>query len=171
MFVFLILFQSQIEDIFCSSNFYNPFFCISDIYKSIIIIFSVNLPLVFIYKFCKKEIQLQPRGEPRENSLREVLQGRAKSISENQIISSWDLFNSSVFLVQVSIIQNYLKIKKFLYGNFRGEWTNSDYIWCLCQTFFTNNSGHQSNGEYRQVMQSVFPQPVLLREAAKKVLS
>ena len=28
--------------------------------------FSVNLPLLFIYKFCSKEIKLQPSGEPRE---------------------------------------------------------------------------------------------------------
>ena len=49
--------------------------CIS-IYKSIIIIFLVNLPLVYIYKFRKKEIQLQPPGEPREHRLGEVRQGQ-----------------------------------------------------------------------------------------------
>ena len=27
---------------------------------------SVNLPMVNIYKFCKKEILIQPPGEPRE---------------------------------------------------------------------------------------------------------
>ena len=59
-------------EFFCSSNFYKPFFRkvgklnISVIYKSIIIFFLVNLPLVFIYKFCKKEIQLQPPEEPQE---------------------------------------------------------------------------------------------------------
>ena len=41
--------------------------------------FSVNLPLVFTYKFRKKEIQLQPPEEPREHRLGEVLQGRSKS--------------------------------------------------------------------------------------------
>ena len=38
--------------------------------------FSVNLPLVFINKFHNKEIQLQPAGEPREQRLGEVVQGR-----------------------------------------------------------------------------------------------
>ena len=47
-------------------NFYNSLFVflfpklnklnISAIYEAIIIIFSVNLPLVFIYEFCKEEI-------------------------------------------------------------------------------------------------------------------
>ena len=45
---------------------------ISTIYKSIIIIFSVNLPLVIIYKFWKKEIQLQPPWEPQEYRIGEV---------------------------------------------------------------------------------------------------
>ena len=53
---------------------------ISAIYKSIIIIFSVNFPLVFIYKFRKDFFinQIQPLGEPREHRLGEVLQGRSK---------------------------------------------------------------------------------------------
>ena len=51
---------------------------ISAIYESIIIIFPVNLPLVFINKFRKKVIQLQPPGEPREHRIGEVLQGRSK---------------------------------------------------------------------------------------------
>ena len=53
---------------------------ISAIYKSIIIIFSVNFPLVFIYKFRKDffKNQIQPLGEPREHRLGEVLQGRSK---------------------------------------------------------------------------------------------
>ena len=34
--------------------------------------FSVNLPMVFIYKFCKKEILIQPPGEPRKHKLGEV---------------------------------------------------------------------------------------------------
>ena len=48
---------------FCNSNFYNSFFSsiveklnISTIYKSIVLIFSVNLPVISIYKFCRKEI-------------------------------------------------------------------------------------------------------------------
>ena len=41
-------------------------FNIPAIYKSIILIFLVNLPLVFIYKFYNKDIQIQPPGEPRE---------------------------------------------------------------------------------------------------------
>ena len=54
-------------DNLCSSNFYNSFFCafipkveklnISAIYKSIIIIFSVYLPLVYIYKFIWKKLK------------------------------------------------------------------------------------------------------------------
>ena len=60
---------------FCSSNFYNSFFSIveklniSAIYKSIILIFSVNLPVIFIYKFCRKENLIQPPGEPLELNL------------------------------------------------------------------------------------------------------
>ena len=46
---------------------------------TLIIIFSVNLPLVFIYKFCKKEIKLQQPGKPWEHRLGEVPQGRLKS--------------------------------------------------------------------------------------------
>ena len=38
--------------------------------------FALNLPMLFIYKFRKKELQLHPPGEPR---LCEVLQGRSKS--------------------------------------------------------------------------------------------
>ena len=49
---------------------------ISAIYKSIIIICAVNISLLFIYKFRKKEIQLQPPREPREHRLGEVRQGR-----------------------------------------------------------------------------------------------
>ena len=54
----------------CNSNFFTFFFRkveklnISAIYKSIIIICAVILPLVFIYMFCKKEIlKLEPQGE------------------------------------------------------------------------------------------------------------
>ena len=36
----------------------------------------MNLPLVFIYKLHKEEIQLQLPGEPREHCIGEVLQGR-----------------------------------------------------------------------------------------------
>ena len=32
-------------------------------------IFSVNLPVIFIYKFCRKENLIQPLGEPRELNL------------------------------------------------------------------------------------------------------
>ena len=32
----------------------------------------MNLPMVFIYKFCTKEIEVQPPGEPREQHLGEV---------------------------------------------------------------------------------------------------
>ena len=45
---------------------------ISLIYKAIIVIFSVSLPMVNIYKFCKKEILIQPPGEPREQHLGDV---------------------------------------------------------------------------------------------------
>ena len=42
-------------------------------HKAIIILFSVNLPMVFIYKFCKKELPaIQPSGKPREQHLGEV---------------------------------------------------------------------------------------------------
>ena len=40
----------------------------------------MNLPLVFIYKFCEKEIQPDPPGELREHRLGKVLQGKVKSI-------------------------------------------------------------------------------------------
>ena len=75
---------------------------ISATYKSIIIIFSVNLPLVFIYKFRKKEIQLQPPGEPREHRLGQVLQGRSKS-KFNIILS----FIISIFLSSSGILINF----------------------------------------------------------------
>ena len=64
--------------IFCRSNFYNSFFFqfsivemvnISAIYKLIILTFSVNLPVIFIYKFWRKESLIQPPGEPRELNL------------------------------------------------------------------------------------------------------
>ena len=68
--------------IFCSSNFCNSFFSsiveklnISAIYESVILIFSVNLLLVFIYKFYHEEIQILQPGEPREQHLGEVWQG------------------------------------------------------------------------------------------------
>ena len=34
--------------------------------------FSVNLPNIFIYKFCKTEISIQPLGEPQEHHLGEI---------------------------------------------------------------------------------------------------
>ena len=39
---------------------------ISVIYESIILIFLVNLPLIFIYKLFKKVVQIKPPGEPQE---------------------------------------------------------------------------------------------------------
>ena len=61
-------------------------------------IFSVNLPLVFIYKLSKKEIQLQPQGEPnRVHRLGEVLQGRSKS-KFNIILSFFILYLPLVFI-------------------------------------------------------------------------
>ena len=44
----------------------------SNFYKAIIIIFPVSLPMVSINKFCKKEILIQPPGEPREQHLGDV---------------------------------------------------------------------------------------------------
>ena len=38
----------------------------------------MNLPLVFIYKFYQKEIQMFQPGEPREQHLGEVRQGTLK---------------------------------------------------------------------------------------------
>ena len=62
---------------------------ISAIYKLIILIFLVNLPLVFIYKFYMKEIQIQQLpGEPWEQHLGEVRQGTLKfNISNHHIFS------------------------------------------------------------------------------------
>ena len=56
---------------------------ISAFYKSIIIIFSENLPLVCTYKFDKNEIQIQPQGEPWEQHRGEVRQGTLKSNLRN----------------------------------------------------------------------------------------
>ena len=44
---------------------------ISLIYKAIIVIL-VSLPMVNIYNFCKREILIQPPGEPREQHLGDV---------------------------------------------------------------------------------------------------
>ena len=54
-----------------------------------------------MYKYGKKEIQLQPPGEPREHRLGEVLNGRSKS--KFNITLSYSIV--LLFLVQVSIIQ------------------------------------------------------------------
>ena len=51
---------------------------ISLIYRAIIVIFSVSRPMVNTCKFCKKEILIQPPGEPREQHLGDV---RPKSSS------------------------------------------------------------------------------------------
>ena len=56
-------------------------------YKSIILIFEVNLPLVFIYKFYQEEIQIQPPGEPRGQYLGEVRQGALKLIFNTAIVA------------------------------------------------------------------------------------
>ena len=40
--------------------------------KAIIVIVSVNLPMVNIYEFCKKDILIQPPGKPREQHLGDV---------------------------------------------------------------------------------------------------
>ena len=52
-------------EILCSSNFCNPFY-------SFLIILSVNLPMVCIYNFCKKDIQIKPPGETQEQRIGEV---------------------------------------------------------------------------------------------------
>ena len=68
-------------------------------YKSIIIICSVNLSLLFIYKFCKKQIHLQPPGEPREHCLGgSCLQGVYKE-GRNQYLISYCLFVSKSFVI------------------------------------------------------------------------
>ena len=61
-----------------SSSFFSKFkkLSISLIYKAIIIC-SVNLPMVNIYKFKKKETLIQPPGEPREQHLDLPCLGRA----------------------------------------------------------------------------------------------
>ena len=46
---------------------------ISLIYEAIIVIFSVSLPMVNLNKFCKREILIQPPGEPREQHLGDAL--------------------------------------------------------------------------------------------------
>ena len=50
----------------------------STVYKLIIIFFSVNLSLVFIFNFYNKETQIQPSGEPREQHLGEDRRGTLK---------------------------------------------------------------------------------------------
>ena len=40
--------------------------------KEILVIFSASLPMVNIYKFCKKLILIQTPGEPREQHLGDV---------------------------------------------------------------------------------------------------
>ena len=62
-------------EIFCSSKFYYSFFfnCWKVKYlrhsKIIILIFSVNLPVIFSYKFCRKLNKIQPPGVPWELNL------------------------------------------------------------------------------------------------------
>ena len=56
-------------------------------YEPIILIFSVNLSMVFISKFCKTEIQIQPPGEPREQHLGENRQGTSKLQFNMDLIS------------------------------------------------------------------------------------
>ena len=51
---------------------------ISAIHNSIILILFTNIPLVFIYKFYKTENQIQPPGNPWEQHLGDVWQGRLK---------------------------------------------------------------------------------------------
>ena len=71
---------------------------ISAIYRSILLNFSVHLPLVFIYKFCEKE------NLPKKNEI--------------QIQYYIILFDGSVFWVQVYNSPNYLEIKKDLGSKF-----------------------------------------------------
>ena len=74
----------------------------------------MNIPLVFLYKFRKKEIQLKPQGEPREHHLGEVLQGRSKfkfNITLSYLIVLF--FFSSGFHSQ-----SYLEIKEYLISKF-----------------------------------------------------
>ena len=51
LFFFFFFFYPKVEKLNISAN-----------YKAIILIYSVNLPMIFIYKFCKKEIQIKPPG-------------------------------------------------------------------------------------------------------------
>ena len=69
---------------------------ISATYKSIIQFFSGNLPLVFIYKFYKKEIQIQPPREPREQHLGEIRQETLKL--------KFNISNHHNFLVNIPIV-------------------------------------------------------------------
>ena len=45
----------------------------------------MNLPIVFIYKFCKTEILNQPPGEPREHHLGDVLPKKFELHTQNFI--------------------------------------------------------------------------------------
>ena len=65
-----------------------------------IIIFSLNLPLVFIFKQHFDRFKNQPPGEPQEHHLGEVLQGRSKS--NFNVILSYSIV--LYFLGQVSNI-------------------------------------------------------------------
>ena len=83
----------------------DPFGRLSFMNFFVIIIFSVNLPLLSIYKFWKREIQLQPPGEPQEHHRGEFLQGRSKS--------------KSFFGVSGFHSSNYLEMKTILSSNFQ----------------------------------------------------
>ena len=70
---------------------------ISLIYKAIVVIFSVDLTMINLYKFCKKEILIQPPGEPREQHLGDV---RSKVFRLIKVrISNW-LLNSKISLLE-----------------------------------------------------------------------
>ena len=51
----------------------------------------MNLPVIFIYKFCKKANLIQPPGEPREQQLGEFQERTLKLIFDMDSISTSQL--------------------------------------------------------------------------------
>ena len=65
------------------------------LYEAIIIIFSVSLPLLNIYKFCKEEIfDLTTPGEPREQQLGEV---RTKKVELKKFHKTQNYWKGSIY--------------------------------------------------------------------------
>ena len=118
------------SDIPCSSNFYKSLFSsifvkldISIISEAIILIVLVNLPMVNIYKFYKKETLVQPPWEPREQHLGGVRPKKFELHKKTKWLEG-SIYIGTYFSDDKDLISLASKFQNISLGNFKTSWSS-----------------------------------------------